>query len=285
MTADGGHSPRGADWQRAHPAPVAEHVDAPDVWPDDATRDRFVGDWHLYQRRGGHRTSTDDQLTAWSAARWWDHHRQRPPARYLDLGCGIGSVLLASAHALRPELSLGVEAQPQSVRLARRTIAELPDPPEIRVELGDLRAITPQALGRFDLITGSPPYIPSTDGIMARDPQRRACRFEVRGGVEAYCETAALMLSPGATFHLVFQTIWDERVLAAGRAAGLHLVGRVDARMREGSDDPFLTVYAFALTPAPVEQVELTIRSADGDRTEAYDAARRRLGLSQLPSV
>ena len=33
-------------------------------WPDDAGRDRLIGDWHIFQRSGGHRTSTDDLITA-----------------------------------------------------------------------------------------------------------------------------------------------------------------------------------------------------------------------------
>lgn len=292
MTGDRGHSPQGGGLQRGRPGadtepgPLPGHEDAPDVWPEDATRDRFVGDWFLYQRRRGHRTSTDDQLTAWSAVRWWDAHRNAAPERYLDIGCGIGSVLLATAHALRPVASLGVEAQPQSVRMARRSIAELPDPPALNVRLGDLRALSRDADGAFPLITGSPPYIPAEAGVMAKDPQRRACRFEVRGGIEAYCAAAAELLTEAGTFHVVFQTVWDQRVLDAAAAAALHLHGRIDVQMRDDRPGPFLTVYAFGLeAPARVDRSELTIRRVDGSRTEAYDAVRARLGLgSQVPA-
>ena len=31
----------------------------PTGWPEDARRDRLIGDWYIYQRTGGHRTSTD----------------------------------------------------------------------------------------------------------------------------------------------------------------------------------------------------------------------------------
>ncbi|MBW2381349.1 MAG: hypothetical protein JRG70_17685 [Deltaproteobacteria bacterium] len=81
--------------------------DGPTEWPHDAGRDRLIGDWHIYQRTGGHRTSTDDLITAWYAV----HRNPNPPARYLDLGCGVGSVLLMVSHKLRPKTALGVEAQ------------------------------------------------------------------------------------------------------------------------------------------------------------------------------
>ncbi|HUH04733.1 MAG TPA: methyltransferase domain-containing protein, partial [Kofleriaceae bacterium] len=200
----------------------------PTEWPADARRDRLIGDWHLHQRRGGHRTSTDDLVTAWFAT----SRTAGAPARYLDLGCGIGSVLLMTAHRLRPGASLGLEAQPQSVLMARRSIAELPPgAPPIEVACSDFRSWDP-AGREFELITGSPPYFPLSAGVLPADAQRRGCRFEARGGIEAYCTTAASVLAPRGRFYIVFQTAGDERVLAAAAAAGLALHGRVDLHMR-----------------------------------------------------
>ncbi|MEZ4439311.1 MAG: methyltransferase domain-containing protein [Polyangiaceae bacterium] len=245
-----------------------------DPWPADAVRDRLIGDVYVYQRRGGHRASTDDVITAWHACRGW----ARPPRRYLDLGCGIGSVLLTVAHRLRPEASLGIEAQAESVMLARRSLAELPEeaPPVALVE-GDFRHHDFGAQ-RFDLITGSPPYFPVTAGVLPDDPQRRACRFELRGGVEAYCDVAARLLAAGGRFHLVFQSTWTERVEQAGRAAGLHLVDRCDMQSRSDRWDPFLTVYEFRHEPAPLRRSELAIRDVRGAFTPEYEQLRAELG-------
>lgn len=270
--------------QRALPHSVAAgHLDAPDVWPDDATRDRFVGDWAIYQRKRGHRTSTDDQLTAWVAIEHWRRRHATPPPRYLDLGCGIGSVLLATAYTLRPVTAVGVEAQPQSVRMLRRTLDELPrtaELPTFEVETGDLRGLDPDTHGTFPLITGSPPYMPPSDGTMAADPQRRACRFEVRGGVEDYCAAAARLLTADGTFHLVFQSTWDARVLASASQAGLGLIERLDVHMKATQSQPFLTVYSFAHAPSgDPARASLTIRGDDGERTAAYDAIRVALAL------
>ena len=147
------------------------------VWPADATRNQCVGDWFIYQRKGGHRTSTDDLVTAWLAVTMAEG---RPVRRYLDLGCGIGSVLLMTVHALRPDYTLGVEAQPQSAVMARRTVGELRDAPLIEVLESDFREANIGAMAKFDVITGSPPYLPVGTGVMSPDAQRRACRFELR---------------------------------------------------------------------------------------------------------
>lgn len=250
----------------------------PDDWPEDAIRDRLIGDWHIWQRRGGHRTGTDDVLTAWFAVA----RSGAPPARYLDLGCGIGSVLLMTAHKLRPQVCTGVEAQPQSARMARRAVTELVEGPEITIVHSDFRSFhRGDDDSPYSLITGSPPYFPLGTGSLPADPQRRACRFEARGGVEAYCDTAARWLAPQGRFYFVFQTTWDARVQAAIAAAGLHLYARADATMREGRPDPFLTVYEVGLSPsdAPIELVALTIRSEAGPFTPEYIAARRELGV------
>lgn len=248
----------------------------PEGWPADAGRDRLIGDWHIWQRSGGHRTSTDDVLTAWFAARG---DAVAPPQSYCDLGCGIGSVLLMVAHKLRPRRCVGVEAQPQSVLMARRAVRELPpDAPPITVEHSDFRDFSG---GAFDLVTGSPPYFPLGTGSLPADPQRRACRFEARGGVEAYCETAARCVARDGRFVFVFQTTWDARVLDAIEAAGLSLWARHDAKMREDRDAPFLTVYEARprTNPGVVEGSSFAIRTATGDISAAYGRARRDLGV------
>lgn len=250
-------------------------------WPDDATRDRLVGPWWFYQRRGGHRTSTDDLVTAYSAAA----HAARPVGRYCDIGCGIGSVLLTAAYALRPAECVGIEAQAQSARMAARSVAELPSgAPPIRVLHGDLRDATDDALGRFDVITGSPPYLPLGTGSLSPDPQRQACRFELRGGVEAYAAAAARLLSESGSFHLVFQSLWNARVEAALEAVGLRTFARTDFAMREGRA-PFLSVFAARReAEAPRADVQLiAVRDAEGERTEAYQRVRTFLGHEDPP--
>lgn len=247
----------------------------PHGWPADVTRDRLIGDFHLYQRRHGHRTSTDDVVTAWFATKRYGQQ----PRRYLDLGCGVGSVMLMTLHRLRPLEAVGVEAQPQSVELVRRSVAELPAP-DLRVSVtrADLRA--PRFVqGPFDLVTASPPYFPLSDGVLPADAQRRACRFETRGGVEAYCGAAARIMADAGRFYLVFQTTWDARVLAAAHSAGLHVTARADLRMRQDRPAPFLTVYEFQRHASELECTELSIRDVSGAFTPEYRAARRELGV------
>lgn len=249
-------------------------------WPSDAGRDRLIGDWHIYQRAGGHRTSTDDLITAWYAV----HRNSQSPRRYLDLGCGVGSVLLMVSHKLRPNTAVGVEAQEQSIAMAGRAIAELPEH-GIRIELrhADFRDLD-FAGERYDLITGSPPYFPLNAGVLPDDPQRRACRFEERGGVEAYLETAARAMTERARFYVVFQTRWSRRVIAAAARQDLQLSGRADFRTRADEPTAFLTVFELCKQHSgDPHSFQCSVRDASGAISPEYQRVRLELGVAEDP--
>ena len=252
----------------------------PTGWPEDATYDALVANWSIYQRENGHKTSTDDVLTAWYAAK---NMGLRAPNRYLDLGCGIGSVLLLTSHALRPQLSIGIEAQAQSALMAQKTVSQLPTDLSIEVMHSDFRSVIDTKLrGSFELVTGSPPYFPVGTGTMSKDYQRSACRFELRGGVEAYCVSAAEAMSETGTFILVHQTEWNERVLKAAEQAELYLQNQLNVLMREDRDRPFLSVYCFRKTKAVPSYDGFAIRTAAGRITERYKSARAEIGLNTV---
>jgi tRNA1(Val) A37 N6-methylase TrmN6 len=148
----------------------------------------LAGDWRIFQRVDGHRWSLDDLVTAWFAA------QQAPiaPRRFLDLGCGIGAVLMLLAWRFPDAAGLGIEAQALSVDLARRSLAWNGAGDRCRVVHGDLRdpAVVP-AGAIFDLVTGTPPYLLPAAATPSTRVQRGPCHIAYRGGVEDYCLAAA----------------------------------------------------------------------------------------------
>src|SRR5204862_1609939 len=119
------------------------------------------GHFKVFQLKKGHRFSTDDVLTAWYGTTWC------PTAQtVLDLGSGIGTVGMIAAWRLPAARFVTVEAQAESVRLARKSADwnGLTDRYEIRH--GDFRAPgVLRADERFDLVLGSPPYFPPGSGV------------------------------------------------------------------------------------------------------------------------
>ena len=152
----------------AKPGPIPPGLAAGVTVEPHETLDAISGHFRLFQLRDGHRFSTDDILTAWYGTSWC------PTARTaLDLGSGIGTVGMICAWRLPGARFVTVEAQNDSVVLARKSVRYngLTDRYEIRA--GDFRS--PEILSaneKFDLITGSPPYFPQG----ARPDMRRVER-------------------------------------------------------------------------------------------------------------
>lgn len=232
---------------------------------DELTDDAIAGSWRLLQRRRGHRYSLDDVATAWEAA------RARPAARrYLDLGCGIGSVMLMVAYKLAPAEVIGVEAQDVSIGLARENARR--NGLDARLVHGDLRDVRLE--GTFDLITGTPPYLPPASASPSTDDQRTYARIEMRGGIEDYVAAAARALAPGGAFVACCDARRPDRALDGARAAGLIAVRRRDVVPRAGHKGPLFTIWTFAHDGDLVVEPPLVARDEAGGRTEIAHAMR-----------
>ncbi len=244
------------------------------MFAEPTTFDRLAGDWRIHQLKGGHRFSADDLFTAWVAA------EARPDARSLcDIGAGIGSVGLMTLWRMAPEATLvAVEAQEVSHQLMRQTVADNGLAARVECRLGDLREPASFPEGRrFELVTGSPPYIPLGKGVVSPHPQRAACRMELRGSIADYAVAAARILREDGTFVVCFAA-GDARGEPAIAAAGLHLRVRQDVVFR-GQQAPTITVFVATHEDGPCDRREaFGIRGADGEWTEAYFEMRRAMG-------
>lgn len=243
------------------------------------TCDGLTADFFIFQRRRGHRHSTDDLLTAWYA----DLHAPRAPEpRLLDLGSGIGSIGLALMWLFASARLTAVEAQEVSFRLLQENIALNGVGGRVQALHGDLRHC--ELEGPFDLITGSPPYFNVSDGIVSADSQRAHARFELRGDITDYARAAARVLAPEGRFVFCFPTVQGARAIAACRIPGLRLVSLRDVIPRRGTPALF-SLFACApgssLDDAPPHVVEppFVVREADGSHTAEMTAARARFGM------
>ena len=250
--------------------------------------DLLAGDWRIFQLKRGHRFSTDDLVTAWRGA------KARPDAvSVLDIGSGIGSVGLLTLHALgragnsRPTL-VGVEAQEQSVGLARRTAAWNHLDGRVEFHHGDLResSVLPDGV-HFDLVTGSPPYVPPGTGLLSPVPQRAACRIELRGSIFDYCAAAYRWLAAGGRFCFVMAA-QDPRTEQAPIENGLCVIERWNYVFREGRDPHIATLVCARAEegPFPARRTgQLLIRDRDGRWTDAYMEFRRDMGVDPGPQA
>ncbi len=237
----------------------------------DESLNRLSLQRQVLQRSRGHRSATDDLLAAWQAV------RARPAARrVLDLGSGHGTVTLLLS-ALLPEASfVCVEAQSVSADLARRNMALNGLAGRVEVVEADLRSYEGPA--DFDLVTGTPPFMPLGSGLLPRDPQRAAGRFELRGGIEAYLATAARELGAGGAVAMLMDAAQDSRCLAAFEGAGLSLSTLLVVSPRLGQQ-PRYRGYLAEAASGSLRREELVVRDGTGGFTGDMMALRRFLGV------
>ena len=248
------------------------------------TLDAVSGRFRLFQLRDGHRFSTDDILTAWYGTTWC------PTARTaLDLGSGIGTVGMICAWRLPGARFVTIEAQSDSVALAKKSARYNGLTGRYEIREGDFR--DPQILHadeKFDLITGSPPYFPPDAGVKSEHPQKLACRFELRGTVADYCTTAAKHLAAGGFFACVFphDPAQLARVEAGARAAGLVIVRKRPVVFREG-ERPLVALFGMMRAEDLPEwfrgqtwtEPELIIRTRTGVIHPEYAAVKLAIGF------
>ena len=292
----------------AKPGPIPPSLTSGvDIEPHE-TLDAISGHFRLFQLRDGHRFSTDDLLVAWYGTSWC------PAARtVLDLGSGIGTVGMICAWRLPGARFVTVEAQPESVALARKSarynglteryeIREgdfrtergqpCPGEPDATTGLAD-KAIRVAASvlrddEKFDLITSSPPYFPPEAGVKSEHPQRLACRFELRGTITDYCAAAVKHLASGGFFACVFpcEPAQLHRVQSSAQAAGLVIVRQRPVIFREG-EPPLVALFGMMraedlpewFRSQTWEEPPLIIRTRQGEIHPEYSAVKLSIGF------
>jgi tRNA1Val (adenine37-N6)-methyltransferase len=266
----------------AKPGPLPPGAASDPVVPEDESLDAISGHFRIFQLRKGHRFSTDDVLTA-----WYGTSLAASAGSILDLGSGIGSVATIAAWRLRGARLVAIEAQDESVRLARKSA--LYNGLEDRLDIRHADFRDPAAVGEdetFDLVLGSPPYFPPGSGLEAEHPQRVACRFEMRGDISDYARVAAAHLAPGGLFACVFPEEQRTRVAEAAGTAGLVVIRHRPVRFREAGA-PLVGLYAMmraADLPSLMrhrtwEEPALIVRRTDGSVHPEYAVVKMAVGF------
>lgn len=252
------------------------------------TLDALCGHYKIFQLKKGHRFSTDDLLVAWYGTTCC------PTAtRVLDLGSGVGSVGMIAAWRFQGATFVTIEAQPESVMLARRSARYNGIESRYEIRQNDFR--DPDALQdteKFDLILGSPPYFPIGSGMEGDHSQKIACRFELRGDLFDYCTVASKHLNFGGIFACVFPIEpkgQRKRVLDAVRETELVIIRQRAIVLRLG-EAPLLSVFAMTKKDFLPQnsywnqggswvEPPLVIRQGDGTVHPEYQAIKLSIGF------
>ncbi len=138
----------------------------------------------------------------------------------LEAGCGAGAALLCLAARLAEVSGVGLEADPETLKLAERNIRANADPDSatrlqvLQAHLPDipksLRALTPTANGRFHHVMANPPWH-SPHGTPSPDSRRRLALSAETTAPEDWVRALTKWVLPGGTLTFVLSTAIADR--------------------------------------------------------------------------
>ncbi len=130
--------------------------------------------------------------------------RVKDGASVLDLGTGTGIIpLLLEAKTGAAHLT-GLEIQPDSADMARRSVALNGLEDRIDIVTGDIKeAGSLFDAASFDVITCNPPYMIGKHGIANPQDAKAIARHEILCTLEDVISQTARLLKPGGNFYLV----------------------------------------------------------------------------------
>lgn len=130
--------------------------------------------------------------------------RVKDGARVLDLGTGTGIIpILLEAKTGAAHLT-GLEIQPDSADMARRSVKLNGLENKIDIVTGDLKeAGSLFDAASFDVVISNPPYMIGQHGITNPGDAKAIARHEVLCTLRDVIEQAAKLLRPGGNFFMV----------------------------------------------------------------------------------
>lgn len=244
----------------------------------------LAGDWRIFQPKSGHRWSLDDLVTAYVAVT----EGGGAPDVAIDLGCGLGSVLMLVAWAYPECRVVGFEAQAARAARARRSLKYNGADVRCAVVDGDIRDVPALAVHvpqRVRLITGTPPYFDLAATNLSRNDEAAACRAEVRGGLEVYLDAGLHLMDSDGSLVLCYPHSSGERAVQAAGKRRLGLASRLTVVPAAGKQ-PLIVVDRFVhegTKALPTIHRDIVVRDENGRWTDEFRAVRRLFGMPDRP--
>ncbi len=122
----------------------------------------------------------------------------------IDLGTGTGIIPILLEAKTKGKHFTGLEIQPESAKMAERSVALNNLDEKINIVCGDIKEAD-RIFGKasFSVVTSNPPYMNDMHGIKNPDEEMAIARHEVKCTLDDVVRQAAALLKPKGRFYMV----------------------------------------------------------------------------------
>lgn len=130
--------------------------------------------------------------------------RVKKQENVLDLGTGTGIIPILLAAKTEGKHFTGLEIQPESADMARRSVAYNHLEDKINIEIGDIKDASKQfGASSFHVVTTNPPYMTEQHGLTNPNESKAIARHEILCCLEDVIRESARILKPQGRFYMV----------------------------------------------------------------------------------
>ncbi len=139
----------------------------------------------------------------------------------IDLGTGTGIIPILLEAKSEGSHFTGLEIQPESADMARRSVARNGLEEKISIVTGDLKdAAKMFGASSFDVVTSNPPYMTKDHGIINETDAKTIARHEVRCSLEDLIASTVKLLKPNGRCYFVHRPFRLVEILSLMSAYG-----------------------------------------------------------------
>lgn len=152
----------------------------------------------------------------------------KPGETAIDLGTGTGIIPILLEAKTQGEHFTGLEIQPESADMAKRSVAYNQLEHKINIEIGNIKdASTQFGASSFHVVTTNPPYMTGQHGLTNPNEAKAIARHEILCTLEDVIRESARLLKPNGRFYMVHRPFRLAEIMSL-----MHQYGLEPKRMR-----------------------------------------------------
>ena len=142
--------------------------------------------------------------------------------RTVDLGTGTGIIPILLEAKTEGGHFTGLEIQPDSVDMARRSVRYNRLEDKISIEIGDIKDASAQfGASSFHVVTTNPPYMTDRHGLANPEDAKAIARHEILCSLEDVIRESARLLKPQGRFYMVHRPFRLAEIFVLMRQYGI----------------------------------------------------------------